>query len=200
MCPVMGTAALAAMTSMSQAAMFATSLGVSALSTVGGMVVQQQAAEASADAQSANLLATRNAAVASQVRQDGDLHAREHQLKTSTAINLDNQKKAQLRAKGTAAASSESAGLSLEGLMGDFDRQYGNYADSQFQQLGFDMDQMQRQREGIAATTQSRINTVPRTPISGINYFGAAAGMAGAAFSAYDTYSVRDPVTGIRGF
>jgi hypothetical protein len=164
------------------------------------LIGQQQAAQEQADAQSANLKATRDAAVDAQVRQDADLHARETQLKTATAIDLDNQKKNVARAKSTATASSESAGLSFDALLGDFDRQYGNYADSQMQQLGFDLDQTQRTREGIQAQTQSRINTVPRTPIKGPNWLGGAASIAGSAFNAFDTYSVRDPITGQRTF
>lgn len=183
---------------MSTQAMFMTSLAVSAISTGVGLIGQQQQAQTQAKTFAENQKATANAAFESQRQQDADLHSRESQLKTSTAINLDNQKKAALRAKSTATATSESAGVSLDSLMADYDRQYLNYADSQMQQLGFDQEQITRTREGIHSQAQSRVNTLQRPNIQGPDWLGAVAGMAGATFNAYDTYSVRDPATGAR--
>lgn len=200
MCPPALAAVPAALSSMTASTMFAVQMGVTALSTAVGVYGQHQAAEASAEAQTANLQATRDAAAKNMVQQTGDLHAREQQTRTAAAYRLDNQREAADRAKSTASATSESAGLSLDNLMADYDRQYGNYADSQMQQLGFDTDQIERTRQGIASQAQSRVNTVPRTPIQGPNYLKAGADMLGGAFDAFDTYSVRDPVTGARTF
>lgn len=200
MCPPMLIGAAAAMSAMSASTMFAVSLGTAALSAGVTMLGQHQAANAQAEATTANLQATRDAAVDSQVRQDGDLHARESQLKTATAIDLDNQKKNVLRAKGTASASSEAAGLTFDSMLSDYDRQYGNYADSQMQQLGFDIGQIERTREGIQSQTQARVNAVPRPPINRPSWITGAASIASSAFNSFDTYSVRDPITGNRTF
>ena len=196
--PVSMAAAWTAVTSMSQAAMFATSLAVSGATAAVSYMGQQQMATAQVEAQEANLLNTRNAAAESQRRQDADLHARESQMQASTALTLDNNSKARDRAAATASASSESAGLSLEGLMTDYDRQYSSFADSQMMQLGWDRDQVQRTREGIASQAQGRVNSIPRTPVQRPSLAGAALSFAGNAFDAYGTYSTRDPMTGNR--
>lgn len=200
MCPPALAAGAAALSSMTASTMFAVSLGVSALSSAVGLYGQHQAAEAQAEAVGNNLQATRDAAAENMVRQTTDLHAREQQTRTATAYRLDNQRMAADRAQATASASSESAGQSLDALLTDYDRQYGNYADSQMQQLGFDMDQIDRTREGLSAQAQSRVNTVPRPAIQGPNYAGAASSFLGDSFNAFDTYSVRDPATGLRTF
>lgn len=198
MCAPMIAAAGTALSTMSASTMFAVSLGVSALTTGIQYVAQMEQAQYQAEVQGANLQATRDAAVADMARQHGDLDVRAGQVSASTALRLQNQKDAAAQAKATASATSEAAGLSFDGLMADFDRQYTSFADAEMQQLGWDLDQIDRAREGIYANAQSRVNTVPRTPIQNPSLLAAGASFAGSALGAYDRYSVRDPITGQR--
>lgn len=199
MCAPAALAGLPAMMQgMSTATMFAASLGVSALTAGAQYISQAQQATAQVEAQQANINATADAANASLVQQNTDLHARESQEQAATALRLNNARIDADKARAEASAGSESSGLSFSNLMADYESQYAAYADSEMIQLGFNLDQIQRTREGIAATAQSRINTIPRTPVQQPSLLTAAASIGGSALGAYDKYSVRDPITGIR--
>lgn len=180
-------------------AMFAASLAVSAVTTAVSYIGQQNQAEATIAAQNANNQALRNAAISDMVQQGNDLNTRQQQEMASTALNINNQKQAARRAASTAAATSESAGLSVDALLADYDRQYLNYADSQMQQLGFNVEQIQRTRESITAGAQNRINTGwDNRPVSMPSLGGALLEVGASGLAAYDKYSVADPLTGKR--
>lgn len=178
------------------AAMFYTSLAISAVTGVVQYVGQQQQADAQYDAQVQNQQATRDAAISDMLRQSDDLAARQQQETSATALNVNNSRLAAMRAASTANASSEAAGVSVDMLMSDFDRQYLNYADSQFQQLGFTEDQIQRSREGIEAQALSRINSVPMTPVVYPGLGGTLLGIGAQGLQSYQTFSTRDPISG----
>lgn len=188
----------AALATMKASTMFAVSLGVSAVTAGMQYIAGVQNANAQAEAQRENIKNTTEAAATNFTQQQGDLHNRESQLKASMALRLNNQRRAADRAKATAKASSESAGLSFDALTADFDRQYSEYASSELTQLGFDMEQMEATRQGLQSQAQSRINTIPRTPINRPSFLTAAASVAGSALDAYDNFSTRDPDTGLR--
>ena len=178
------------------AQMFMASLAVSAVTAGVQYIGQQNMAEAQYEAQVNNANAVRENAIADMVAKGNDLNARQQQETASTALNINNNKLRAERAKATATASSESAGLSFEALLADYDQQYMGYADSQMQQLGFNTEQIQRNRESIEAQAKSRINGVPLTPIAQPSLGGAILGVAGAGMDAYSKYAVRDPNTG----
>lgn len=181
------------------APLFYASLAVSAVTTAVTYMGQQAQAEAQYEAQAANNEALRKASISDMVQKSGDLNARELEERASTALNIQNQKIAAQRAAGTARATSESAGLSMDMLFEDYDRQYLSYANSQMQQLGFSLDQIERTRESITAQTQSRINTGwDNRPISTPSAVEAVAGVAADGLKAYDKFSTRDPITGKR--
>lgn len=177
--------------------MFAASLAVSAVTGVVSYVGQKRTAEARVEAQEANNEALRTAAISDMVQSSGDLNVRQQQETAATALNISNQKLNTRRAASTAAASSESAGLSYENLLADYDQQFLNYSDSQMQQLGFNVEQIQRNRESIQARTEGRINTGwDNTPITMPSFGGTMLGIAGDAMSAYGDYGTKDPLTG----
>lgn len=200
MCPPAIAAAAGAVSSMSASTMFAVSLGLSAVQGVVGYMGQKQAAEAQAEAQVANIRATRNAAATDMVHQTADLHVREGQERAATALRIQDARKQSAQAASTARATSESAGLSFDMLTADYERQYASFADSQLSQLGWNLDQFERQKEGMQASAQGKVNSVPRSPITQPNMFGAIAGVASAGFDAYDRFTIRDPITGVRSF
>ncbi len=195
--PAIGAVATAVQ-SATAAASFATSLAVSTITAGVGYMADVQATNAQNDAMQANLDATAAAANTNLTQQSADLHARERQEKAAAALRLHNARVDTDKAAGTAAAINEGEGLSFQGLLGDYENQYVAYADAEMQQLGFSLDQIQRTREGIEATAQSRVNSLPSTPIQGPSILAAAAGVGASALSAYDRYSVRDPFTGER--
>lgn len=198
MCPPALAALPTAMASMSASTMFIASLGVSAVTAGASYMAQAQSANAQAEAQQQNLNAVTDAANLSLVEQNADLHARELQERAATAMRLNNARIDADSARGEASVNSGADGLSFASLMQDYESQYANYADAEMQQLGFTTDQIQRTREGIASTAQSRINSVQRTPIQGPSILSAAASVGSAALGAYGDFSVRDPITGVR--
>lgn len=176
--------------------LMAVSLGVTAVTAGVGYIAQKRQAEAAMTAQENNAKAVRGEAVRAMVAGTGDLQQRNLQEQSSTALK---KQAAQMKARSAAAtanATSESAGLSVDALMADFDRQYLNYADSQMQQLGFNQDQIGRQREGLQAQAEGRINTVPRQPIPQPSFGMAAMEFGAGAINTFDKFSVRDPLTG----
>lgn len=181
------------------APLFAASLAVTAVTGIVSYIGQQDMAEAQMEAQAANNTALRNAAISDMVQRGNDLNARQQEETAATALRIQNQKQAAERAAATARATSEASGLSVEQLFADYDRQYLSFADSQMQQLGFNIDQIQRTREQITAQTKSRINTGwDNRPIQGPSLGATLAGIAGEGLNAYNTFSYRDPFTGQR--
>lgn len=183
--------------SIAASTMYAASLAVTAVTGIVGYIGQQNMAEAQYEAQVANNEALRNASISDMVQKGNDLNSREQQENASTALNIQNQKQQAQRAAATAGATSESAGLSFEALMADYDQQYLNYADSQMQQLGFNTDQIARNRESIEAQAESRINGGwDNTPIAQPSLGLTLLGIGSSALGSYQDYAVRDPATG----
>lgn len=181
------------------APLFAASLAVSAVTGIVSYVGQQNMAEAQMEAQEANNTALRNAAISDMVQQGNDLNQRQKEETAATALRIQEQKQKAQAAASTARATSEASGLSVDQLFADFDRQYLSYADSQMQQLGFTLDQIQRNRESIEAQAESRINSGwDNTPIQTPSLLGTVAGIAADGLNAYNKYSYRDPYTGNR--
>lgn len=173
------------------------SLAVSAATTAVTYVGQQAMADAQYEAAEQNNAALRTAAITDMVQKGNDLNSREQQERASTALNINNQKLSAQRAAATAEATSEGAGLSFENLMADYDRQYLSYSDSQMQQLGFNVEQIQRNRESIHAQTQSRINSGWNSrPISQPSLGLAALEIGGSALGSYGKLATKDPISG----
>lgn len=186
----------AALASVSTQTMMMASLAVSAVSTGVNYMAQQQNAAAQVEAQEKNLEAQRDASVKSMIQQGTDLQQRELQERAATGLRTQAAREKIDRAKATANATSQSAGLSFDALMSDFDTQFADFESSQLQQLGFNTDQLQRTREGIEATAQGRVNTLPRTPVARPSIFGAAASFGADALGTLNRFSVVDPLTG----
>lgn len=179
--------------------MFFASLAVSAVTGIVSYVGQQQYADAQLEAQEANNENLRRAAISDMVQSANDLNQREKEETAATALRIQEQKQNAQAAAATARASSEASGLSVDQLFDDYDRQYLSYATSQMTQLGFTLDQIERNRESIEATMESRISSGwDSTPIQQPSALGTVAGIAASGLNAYNTYSYRDPVTGSR--
>lgn len=196
MCPTTMAAVGSAVSSMSTATMFAASLGVSALSTGVNYIAQQQNQAAQIEAQERNMQAQSEAATRSMVQSTVDLQQRELQERASTAMRVENARQRTDEAKATANATAGGTGLSFDALLSDYERDYDSYASAQYQQLGFNVDQIGRQREAIEAKAQGRINSMPRTPVAGPSLGGALADFGSAAVSSYGQFATRDPLTG----
>lgn len=183
------TAALAAMSTQT---MMAVSLGVSALTAGAGYVAQSKQAEAS------EVYADRaqDSAIESMLSQGRDLNAREEQERKATALRRLDARKKSKAAAATANATSESAGLSVDALMADYERQYLNYSDSQMQQLGFQTDQIERTREGLQAQAQGRVNQAQSQIQAKPSLAMTLGNFAATGLNTYQDFAVRDPFTG----
>jgi len=182
------------------APMFYASLAVSGVTSAVSYAAKKQQAEAQEAANEANKEATRIASIRSMNQKAQDIQQRELQERASTALKTTAARDQVREAQSTARATSESAGLSIDALLSDYDRQYADYASSQLTQLGFTVDQIGRTREGIEAEAETRVNTVPQNPVARPSAAGALADFGGDALGAYRKYSVRDPMTGDRTF
>lgn len=171
----------------------ATGLMLASLAISGAQgIAQYQAANAQADAQEDyNAQLQKNAeqayvndlaALQLQQRQD------EKQAKQKIAQNQKQAIQARSRAK-TAAGEAGVSGLSVDALLGDFERQEAEFKDSVRENLG--NRNQQRHQEALAAGTrlQSRQNSVQ--PVSRPSLIGTGLQIAGSAvgtLSDYDRY------------
>ncbi|MGH0000108.1 virion core protein, T7 gp14 family [Pseudovibrio ascidiaceicola] len=171
------------------APMLLASLAVSTVTGVVGYIGQQNMAQAQVEAQEANNTALRQASISDMVQKGNDVNARQIEETAATGLRIQNEKIKAQQAKATANATSETAGISVDTLLADYDRQYLSYADSQMQQLGFNLDQIQRTREQISAQAQGRINTGwDNRPIEMPSFGMTLAGIAGSGLNSYNKY------------
>lgn len=197
---------------MTAAQMFATSLAVSVASTALSYAGQQQQANAQtayqeqmARQQNEYIKQNAEAANTAYIEQAATTNIQLGQKQTAAAQDLQQQGTARLRAQGTATASSESAGLSMDMLMADYERQEATYRDSIHQQLEWDMEQGAREVSGFRAQAQDRINSArPYTPspVSSPSLAGALIGFGGQALDAYRRFGSeeKDPTTKTKTF
>lgn len=106
----------------------------------------------------------------------------------NTQAKIENAKRA-AEAKGTARSASGQAGvagLSVEHLMADFNRQEATFRAVTDQNFAFSVEQSQRQMKGIRATARSRENSLaPQKPPG---YLGAGLRIGAQAVGSYDQY------------
>lgn len=197
---------IAGLTMTASQTMFAASMGISALSAASGYFGQVQSANAQAEYQAETsaqrdrqIAANAEAANAAYVEQAAAENIAQAQRSESASLELQDLQRQRIRAEGTARATSESAGLSLEALLADFSREEARYRDSVTRQLKFDADESRRRLQGFEAQAADRARSIqPYTPqpIQQPNTLGAALQVAGAGFDAFNRFSTRDPDTG----
>lgn len=181
---------------MSMKTMMMASLAVSAASAGLNYVSGVQNANAQVEAQNRNIDNQRQAALEAQSLSNNDINQRIFQERAASALKIKEGREKIDRAQATAAATSQSAGLSFDSLMQDYENQYSGFRSSQLQQLGFNVDQMERTREGMAATNRSRVNSITRTPVATPSLIGSALEFGGDALNTVNAYKVKDPFDG----
>ena len=87
----------------------------------------------------------------------GALVSQARQEAVAAALDIQDQRIAAIRARGAIQAS-ERAGLTLDTLLQDFDRQEANYQGVTIQNLAFSSGQRQREGNKLISAAQSRIN------------------------------------------
>lgn len=180
--------------------MFAASLAMTGIQAYTQYQGQKQMAQAQAETQQENYQKNYDATVVDMQGQYADINARQDEDHKATAQNIFNRSLEARRAKSTALATSEAAGLSIDRLMQDYDRQYLNFSDAQMRQLGFNTAQLDRARESVEAQGKSRINSFQFTPIQQPSLGSAIVEFGASAFNSYDKFTTPDPVTGKRTF
>lgn len=179
-------------------------------------VYEQQKAQALAQAEYQNRQVERNNqymqqnAVNAVEAADADKDAlvvQQRQQGIATALELQQTRVEKLRAKGAIQAS-ERAGLTLETLLADFDRQEATAKGIQQQNLAFASGQRMRERATIDATLESRINQArpyesapiqtpyAPAPVQGPSLLAAGIGFASQAASTINSRSVYDASAG----
>lgn len=185
---------------------FIASTAISVLTTgiqyVGQMKqASQQAAYEQQRVEQQNTYMLENAAAARRaaVEQMAAENIRTGQQQEAAAVEVQDMQRERARAQGTARASSEGRGLSVDMLMRDFYREEARSRDRINRQLQFDIEQSARRMTGYQADAQNRINAVqPYTPAP-VNYpsaFGAGLTMLGSGVGNYFQFASKNPKTG----
>lgn len=177
---------------------FAASLAAGAVTSAVSYVGQRSTANAQADYQTQlqeqqNDYIERNALAArtAYIEEAAATNSRMGQQQEAASEELQQLSRERLNAQGTAKATSESAGLSFDGLMRDFFREEGKYRNNVRRQLEWDMDEGTRQISGLRAKAQGRSNSVtPYTPqpVSSPSLLVAFSDVAGTAIDAFTRY------------
>lgn len=179
-----------------------TSLVMGAASAVASGMQQQQQAQAQADYQVAqaaeyarvndlnNTAAVKEYVEQSAAERMGQMQ--EQQVASQTAQEV--QKEA-LEKKGTMMASTNAAGLALDFLTADYERDKAGRLDGIRHQYEMSSVNADIVIEGYKDKAQNRINSqqnfiaAPSSYSSGMNMLGTALGIGGAALGAYDKYT-----------
>jgi hypothetical protein len=162
-----------------------------------GMSAAQGFMSASAQADAANAqnaAYTRNAELALAAHRDAqaDRAVRTIEEQDAAAQNLFEAGRETSKRRATAAVSAGEAGVggvSVENLLSEYDRAYGEYETATRRQLDMNTSALTRSLEGNRATTQSRINSIQRR--DGPSIAATLLSIGGDALSAYDRYSYR---------
>lgn len=80
------------------------------------------------------------------------------------------------------------SGLSVDALLGDIYGASARHADEVNQQTEWTVQQLQREKEGIASNTQDRINSVQSPVISRPNFLDLGLRIGSTAVDSYSTY------------
>lgn len=80
------------------------------------------------------------------------------------------------------------SGLSVDALLGDIYGASARHADNVNQQTEWTVQQLQREKEGIASNTQDRINSVSAPIIQRPNFLDLGLRIGSAALDSYSTY------------
>lgn len=194
-----GAAATAAATTAAMTQMMYASLAISALTSGVGFMQQMEQSNAQnayqkSMAEAHNAAAEHNADMAFQDMREQTTaeHIAQMQREEATAQEVQRIERERKEAMGTALASSEGAGQSMDFLMGDYMRQEARYRNSLKTQLRMDTVQSGISIDGFRRTAENRANGsqgyVPN-PVSQPNPLSAIVGFGGKAFGAYDKYS-----------
>ncbi|MHC1751060.1 virion core protein, T7 gp14 family [Humidesulfovibrio sp.] len=192
-----------AVTTMTAAQMFWSSMAMTVASTAVSYAAQSEQASQTrdyqgkvAEEQNRILVATQQAAnkefVEGSAAQNLQL-AQKEQSYSQDAQNVQAQREQRV---GTALASSENAGLSLDALLGGFYRNEAQYKAGLAQQFGFDRVQRDINVESLQDKAENRTSSVGRyipSPVSRPNPFGAALQIGTGAFTNYYAWSDTKP-------
>jgi hypothetical protein len=195
---------------MTAAQMFWASMAVTAASTATNFYAQSEQANAQADYQSkmaeANNAATeQNAKMANQeyIDQTTAENIQLMQKQEATSIEMQRIQRERKEAVGTALASSEGAGMSLQFLMDDYYRQEANYKGNLQTQLDNDKASRDIAVKGYWRTAYNRGQSQQgyiAAPTSQPSALGAGLGFAGSALDTYGRYrrdSLKDRKSGV---
>lgn len=192
-----------AVTTLSTAQMFWSSMAMTVASTAATYAAQQEQADQTrsyqtrvAEEQNRVLVETANAANKEYVEQSAAQNIQLDQKATGYAQEEQQVQTQREQRVGTALASSENAGLSLDALTADFYRNEGHYKSSLAQQYGFDLTQRDITVQALHDKAQNRTATVPQyipTPVSGPNLLGSALQIGTGAVTNYYNWSDKVP-------
>jgi cytochrome c556 len=116
---------------------------------------------------------------------------RQQQEDMAAAQTKQQNEKEAAKAKSTAAVAAGEAGvagISVDALQADFNRQEAIFAGAVDTNRGFGRAQSQQQMQALRAGAIDRIVSTQATPLSAPGYYGAALRIGGQAMDTYNTY------------
>jgi hypothetical protein len=164
-------------------------LALTAVTAVVGFIGSQQDASANNAAQDRRYAAvTKEADAAFFVGADAqnDELRQEQETASDKALNASIQARQAAATAQASAASSGVSGVSLNALLGDYERGLHGYMESLATGLDRATAGAQRNKTSLNATRESRINGAAPNYVSGQSIFEPLSKIAGAGISAYD--------------
>ena len=193
MCPITGISAATAIS--------LTSLAVGTASAVASGMAQAKQANAQAEYQAAQMAEHKRvnelnnqAAVKEFTEQSAAERMAQMQEQVAASAAAQDVQKEALQKKGTMMASTNAAGLALDWLMADYEREEAGRLDGIRQQYEMSSANSQVVLQSYQDKTQNRLNgqsnfiAAPSSYSSGMNALGTALGIGSAAVGAYGTY------------
>lgn len=180
----LGGAASTAGAAATTTGLFTSQLGIQMAQAMLGFAGAMATANASAQAASATAQSAANSAKQQyyaenlRLEQAGQASSREAQQ-----LSIDRKK-----AVGTAMASTDGAGLSLEYLIGDFYNQEGRMQSASEKQLDWNYQQGKANKAGIQASAEGRINAAKASVTPYPSLFSLGATMVGTGLTTYNKY------------
>lgn len=188
-----------AISTMTTAQMFWTSMAVTAASTAANFAAQSEQANQQAayqrkvaEEQARVQAAAQTAANKEFVEQAAAQNIQLDQRATSYAAQAENVQEQREQRVGTALASSENAGLSLDSLMADFYRSEAKYKSALSQQYGMDVIQRDITVQSLHDKAANRAATIPQyipSPVNGPSALGSALQLGAGALTNYYMWS-----------
>jgi len=173
------------------ATLMAISIGITVASTAATLAQQQQNVEAQEDFQKETHKFNSEVATQNAIRNYTALQRRQVQERQKAAIDIQTVARTSAAAQGTAraqAAESGTAGLSVEALINDFEREELEFQTQTIRTGQFRDAQFRDEAQGVRAGLQGQILSTLPAPVQQPDFIGAGLRIAGSSLNQFTQF------------